>query len=66
MAIDRAVLGDLARNDRLGDRDEEADAVAAGSAGLLRLGAVVPENLPLGLVPAVVALKDWMTCWLPF
>ena len=63
-AYDQAVLGDLAGHDRLGDQDEEAHEVAAGAAGLLQLGEVVPEGLPLGLVPAVVALEDGMTCWL--
>jgi hypothetical protein len=38
--------------------------VAAGAARLLQLGQVIPEGLPLGLVPAVVALEDGMTCWL--
>ena len=38
--------------------------MAAGAAGLLQLGEVVLEGLPLGLVPAVVALEDGMTCWL--
>ena len=41
LAIDQAVLGDLAGHDRLGDQDEEAHEVAAGAAGLEQLGEVV-------------------------
>ena len=63
LAVDQAVLGDLAGHDRLGDQDEEAHEVAAGAAGLEQLGEVVPEGLPLGLVRAVVAPGDGMTCW---
>ena len=54
----RVVLGELAGHDRLGNQDEEAHEVVAGAARLLQLGEVVPVLLPLGLVPAVVALED--------
>jgi hypothetical protein len=37
--------------------------VADGAAGLLQLGGV-SSGLRVGLVPAVVALEDGMTCWL--
>jgi hypothetical protein len=64
LSVDAVVFGDLAGHNQLGDQDEEAHEVAAGAAGLLRLGAVVPEGLPLGPVRAVVALEDGMRCWL--
>jgi hypothetical protein len=40
----------LAGHDCLKDEDEEAHEVAAGAAALMQLGAVVPEDLPLGQV----------------
>jgi hypothetical protein len=62
--VGRVAQNDLAGHDHLKDEDEEAHEVAAGAAGLLQLGEVVPEGLPLELVRAVVALEAGMTCWL--
>jgi hypothetical protein len=52
------------RDDRLGDQGEEAHEAVVGPTGLPQAGEVAPELLPLGLVPAVVAPGDGMTCWL--